>query len=947
MKSNRSQLNEDVKLSAMAALETNDDLLIRKLCRRILNESSPEQEESKSNKEAVAAPAHTACSLKNKIARRQKFLHRTRGARLGNVNKIGAPSPTDQPASRSATNIDSPTGKLIIVEDSQDDTVSVLSRVLDKRFYSPKMDKVEAQMQEQPVRSATPDFLKYKGSASFNCFRKEVRDDQERERSEMNVSRALPRPESPFSFESQSTQSSTGPPLRSERNPVTKTTFYHQLGLSKGVNQTSRWQKPDSVTRTTAGLPKNLARGSSSPATNHTRYSPIPRVSVDHVQVGGRKPGLKQFPVPSCSTQKPASKPTTQREKATPSPSAGNSLYTKAVRNPHKGASAFAPYRTTDTPTTPQPRLGASPMIPRTSSDAENHSARFLGTATPVDSNNIPTISQQKATIARVLCDSPSNRTSSPFLRHRASPLHQRDFTIRQTSPTTMNKTEASSEERFTSRPLHLSSGAALRGSSERSEASNSATSRMTKQQTIAKSSLRLQHSTAFAKEIELYRSGQVSYPVPSSDVSAERSRGLSVYVRKRPVLRRDLDKGNIDVLHLNKETLASGRKTVKSTSVTIFRTNVTGEAQATKLIQPLTFGCFANVFDHSVDGDRVYRTAVKPLVQSALKHHRPATLLIYGQTGSGRSYTMQECQKLIATEIFSSHARGELQCLKLVGKKCIDLLSVKSSSVVSVVNEGDSVQLVGAQKITVNSARSLLSAFEQCEKRRKSQSAAGRGHVVYQIRLSRGGVLTLVSCSGAERRVKDSDNNGGDSSLFSLKECIRVRTQSLGDSKDHRIPYRASNLTRVLRECLENKHASISAIGTLSPNATDTEDSIGTLKMVSNLIGNSWYEGDSRKINTKKPVEKPLVAPKDWGHEELTGWMSKRDLVGRKPIPCHLDGKAVMKMSRNQLESALYNGDADADTKSTRLFRSLRHESERVMRSDLRRKMTIVGMAN
>lgn len=307
---------------------------------------------------------------------------------------------------------------------------------------------------------------------------------------------------------------------------------------------------------------------------------------------------------------------------------------------------------------------------------------------------------------------------------------------------------------------------------------------------------------------------------------------------------------------------------------------------------------------------------------------------------------------KNLATEIFSSaSSRGvtyTLQCLNLVGKSVSDLMNPTEGTPVSVVDhEDEGVDFEGASKVKVSSTRELLSILRQCEEQRRLQSS---GQAVYQITFWRGtakvGAFTLVSCSGAERRKGSVDTNAN-SGLLALKECIRLRAQALNNSKAPSVPYRSSNLTRVLRECLEDTGSTLSVVGTVSPNATATEETIGTLKVLSNLVGHSWCEGSSRKITTKKVVEKAPLPPKDWGNPELVTWLSTRSLLGSKPIPCQLDGKSVMKMSRPQLQAALYEDDSDGEAKSVRLFRALRHESERVMRSDLRRKMTLVGLAS
>lgn len=205
--------------------------------------------------------------------------------------------------------------------------------------------------------------------------------------------------------------------------------------------------------------------------------------------------------------------------------------------------------------------------------------------------------------------------------------------------------------------------------------------------------------------------------------------------------------------------------------------------------------------------------------------------------------------------------------------------------------------------------------------------------------------MLTLIDCAGSERRNdslyhnkdRQQESTAINESLFYLKECIRARAS--GGKKNGPIPYRSSNLTRILRESLERDDAQLCVVATVAANATDTEHSIETLKTVTQLAA---MESTVEEMNTHEftPIEKnqlPLT-PNKWDRTQLVEWLrNKRFDV---TVPENVDGKRVMRMNRLQLNNAFYGG-SNAQ-KADRLYTSLRTESERVSRAQRQERVAI-----
>lgn len=332
----------------------------------------------------------------------------------------------------------------------------------------------------------------------------------------------------------------------------------------------------------------------------------------------------------------------------------------------------------------------------------------------------------------------------------------------------------------------------------------------------------------------------------------------------------------------------------------------------------------------------------------------------------------MTACQKLLASELFATVKQVQVQCLELVGKRCRDLLVCKTGAAVDVriVDMADgSVAFANAAMSMAESPRELLSTLVESQKRRATQSTekndvSSRSHAIFQIRTLDGsgragrGVLTLIDCAGTERRndslfhgkERQAESAEINTSLYALKVCIRARllnASAHSASRRVRVPYRSSNLTRVLRESLECSEARLSVIATIAPNATDTEHTIQTLTTLSNLTGADCQEGELQKLSSPTVADTQLkVPPKKWSHADLIAWLSENQLSGKSPVSRQLDGSAVMRMSKIQLRNAFYDDAVDhadravAVTQAEVLFQSLRAESDRVASLDLKRRM-------
>jgi len=168
-----------------------------------------------------------------------------------------------------------------------------------------------------------------------------------------------------------------------------------------------------------------------------------------------------------------------------------------------------------------------------------------------------------------------------------------------------------------------------------------------------------------------------------------------------------------------------------------------------------------------------------------------------------------------------------------------------------------------------------------------------------------------LVDCAGTERKKdsmwhsKERQQEGAEinASLHALKECIRFLT-----TKQH-VPshaYRASSLTKILADAfIRGAAARLAVICTASPCATDTEHTIGTMRM-GMALGGRGSEKEEKQLLSDLVQKKPRVAhPKQWTPDQVVEWLLEvqggrfSDIVDA--IPSNFTGQMLVRLTEGR----------------------------------------------
>ncbi|XP_060534012.1 osmotic avoidance abnormal protein 3 isoform X2 [Cylas formicarius] len=303
----------------------------------------------------------------------------------------------------------------------------------------------------------------------------------------------------------------------------------------------------------------------------------------------------------------------------------------------------------------------------------------------------------------------------------------------------------------------------------------------------------------------------------------------------------------------------------------------------------PKTF-TFDSTYDQSSTTEAIYNDICYPLVESVLEGYN-ATIFVYGQTGCGKSFTMEgvkggdPAHRGVISRTFDhvfeaiSVTTGVkylalVSYLEIYNEQIRDLLvpndKMATSSTLSLKetpNEG--VTVPGLTQHPVHNVNECENFLNVGSKNRMIGATlmnqnSSRSHSIFTISIEqisnlnnnesiRKGKLNLVDLAGSERQTKTGAT--GDR----LKEATKINLSlsalgnvisALVDGKAKHIPYRDSKLTRLLQDSLGGNTRTL-MIACISPSDRDYMETLSTLR----------YANRAKNIHNKPKVNED---PKD-----------------------------------------------------------------------------------
>ncbi|KAI4364061.1 hypothetical protein MLD38_020200 [Melastoma candidum] len=310
----------------------------------------------------------------------------------------------------------------------------------------------------------------------------------------------------------------------------------------------------------------------------------------------------------------------------------------------------------------------------------------------------------------------------------------------------------------------------------------------------------------------------------------------------------------------------------------------------------------FDKVFGPSAQQMDLYEQAVVPIVNEVLEGFN-CTIFAYGQTGTGKTYTMEgECKrsksgsngelpaeagvipravKQIFDTLESQNAEYSVKVtfIELYNEEITDLLAPEELSKVAMddkqkkqlplMEDGKGGVLVrGIEEEIVTSATEIFTLLERGSSKRRTAETllnkqSSRSHSLFSItihikeatpegeELIKCGKLNLVDLAGSENISRSGAREGRareageiNKSLLTLGRVINALVEHLGH-----IPYRDSKLTRLLRDSLGGRTKTC-IIATVSPAVHCLEETLSTLD----------YAHRAKNIKNKPEVNQKMM---------------------------------------------------------------------------------------
>lgn len=364
----------------------------------------------------------------------------------------------------------------------------------------------------------------------------------------------------------------------------------------------------------------------------------------------------------------------------------------------------------------------------------------------------------------------------------------------------------------------------------------------------------------------------------PICQALQEQRQDFLVCVRKRPLLWQEIDMGAYDVtsfpatangmdsyqqyIELNRRACRREKSESKRKFPQSMRLHEGKLARNGRLLSMTHHHfLFDRVYDATVQTNDICDDVVAPLMVRTLQG-QASTMLCFGQTGTGKTYTLDGVLQYVACHLVGHQVR--LWFYEVHGKKCYDLLQNRQEIQLR-FDGNDQMHACGAHVRMFSclaSADQLRESMQKAMDLRLSEVTernpiSSRSHAVCHIEVltfrmgsnhSKVGKLTLVDLAGSERNYETQRMTGTmhkesaeiNLALMSLKNCFRAYHHHLS-----RIPYRESTLTKVLKSCFfPTGDSSTSPVGPKSSS-------------ISSAVASSATTDESSK-STTSPVDDP-----------------------------------------------------------------------------------------
>ncbi|XP_065087871.1 kinesin-like protein KIF18A isoform X2 [Ochlerotatus camptorhynchus] len=355
----------------------------------------------------------------------------------------------------------------------------------------------------------------------------------------------------------------------------------------------------------------------------------------------------------------------------------------------------------------------------------------------------------------------------------------------------------------------------------------------------------------------------------------------IRVAVRVRPLNRRELEQNQRNIIKVLDRTTLMFDPDEDEDEFFFHGMKQTHRDMTKRVKKKLTME-YDDVFDGEANNEDVFRACTKPLVQSVMDGYN-CSVFVYGATGAGKTFTMLGGEEypgitfLTMKELFRqidglTNVRKfdiGISYLEVYNELVMNLLT--KTGPLKLREDANGVVVSGLVLKQIHNAEELLELLALGNRSRTqhptdANAESSRSHAIFQVHIrmvdkatgqKKTVKLSMIDLAGSERaastkgigiRFKEGANIN--KSLLALGNCIN----KLADGLKH-IPYRDSNLTRILKDSLGGNCQTV-MIANISPSSLTYDDTYNTLK----------YASRAKKIRTTlKQNIVPSNVPKEY----------------------------------------------------------------------------------
>mmetsp|Transcript_32325 Transcript_32325/g.70847 ORF Transcript_32325/g.70847 Transcript_32325/m.70847 type:complete len:604 (-) Transcript_32325:560-2371(-) len=331
-------------------------------------------------------------------------------------------------------------------------------------------------------------------------------------------------------------------------------------------------------------------------------------------------------------------------------------------------------------------------------------------------------------------------------------------------------------------------------------------------------------------------------------------------------------------------------------------------------------------VFDQDASDEDVCASLLLPLLARVVGGEGDSTVLLYGQTGGGKTHNLLAFIRCVQAELDALGSAVEVVFFEVGRNGCFDLLNERSKVALR-ADACDRVHVRGAATTTASTGDELASVLDgglalRSTLATEANPMSSRSHAILAVTFtSSGRTLRLVDLAGSERNYETHymssrqfqlESAAINTALMSLKRCLHAAAErrDIADAARRaavRIPYRASNLTRVLRDCFEDECHLTSVLAAVSPAAASTIHTLNTMDHVlltSKTLKATSFEVNLPCVDTSKGCGYDGVPVHQWTSEQLIEWISNAEggRFAQVVLPPGIDGQALLGLSARGL---------------------------------------------